>query len=248
MTKWKAIVFDLDNTLFSHEKAFKKAIKECFHTYQQKHVPENKQIDDQKFFSVFKYYSDYFWDKFEHGEVTGNEYRRMRFNETMKELNLPYNNEMADRFHSHYYRVVDEFSVPFEGVHELLQTVNDHHVKMAIITNGTVDTQYKKVEKIGVDKWIERSAILVSEEVGFAKPRKEIFLAAERALGVTSKDILFIGDSWKHDVIGAIEAGWDAAFLNSRREDRSSSHQPVCEYTHFQDMKKEIINLMIEGS
>ncbi|WP_280768442.1 HAD family hydrolase [Salipaludibacillus daqingensis] len=247
MSTWKAIMFDLDNTLFSHENAFKKAISECFHIYQQHYVPKENQKNERQFFPIFKHYSDYYWGKFESGESTGDEYRRDRFNETMKELELPFSNEIADMFHKQYYQIVDEYSVPFEGVHEFLQTINDFQLKTAVVTNGTKDTQYKKIEKIGVNKWIQPDQIYVSEEVGFAKPNKEIFRLVEKEQKLSSKDILFIGDSWKHDVVGALNAGWEAIFLNTRQEKRTSEHKPLKEYDNFMEMKNSLTDMLREG-
>lgn len=240
-------MFDLDNTLFSHEKAFKKAINTCFHTYQQTYVSIEQQVDFKHFFPTFKYYSDIFWRKFESGEVTGDEYRRQRFNETMNKIHLPFSNEIADQFHRDYYQIVDEYCVPFEGVYDFMETIEYYQLKTGIITNGTADTQYKKIAKIGVNKWIEPSQIYVSEEVGFAKPNKEIFRLVEQEQRLSSQEILFIGDSWKHDVVGAIDAGWQAVFLNTRNEEKTSHHQPLDEYDVFNDMKNSLTTMLREG-
>lgn len=244
---WKAIMFDLDNTLFSHESAFRKAISKCFRTYQQMYVPIEQQVNFKQFFPIFKYYSDFFWGKYESGELSGDEYRRQRFNETMIKIQLPSSNEIADDFHRNYYQIVDEYSVPFDGVHEFMETLRDLRLKTAIITNGTADTQYKKINKIGVNKWIQPSQIYVSEEVGCSKPQSSIFRMVEKEQGLSSQEILFVGDSWKHDVVGAIDAGWQAVFLNTRNEEKTSRHQPFEEYDDFKAMKNSLTTLLREG-
>lgn len=243
---WKGIVFDLDNTLFSHEKAFKKAINECFLTYLEKNVSKEDHVPYETFFPVFKKKSDDFWNKFEKKEVSGNEYRRLRFNESMKVLDLPYSDKLADEFHTHYYKVVDKYSEAFPGVHELLSYLHKKQVKLAIITNGTIDTQYNKVKKIGVGRWIDEKNIIVSEEVGYAKPAREIFQLVEEKLELLPEDLLYIGDSWKHDVAGAIEAGWDAIYLNSRKESPSNSknYQPLAEYYSMEECKGRMMNML----
>lgn len=239
-------MFDLDNTLFSHEIAFKKAINKCFYIYKQTYIPIKQQVDFNIFFSTFKYYSDIFWAKFESGELTGDEYRRQRFNETMNEMGLPFSNEISDQFHRNYYRIVDEYCLPFEGVHDFMETISSFQLKTAIITNGTADTQYKKIKKIGLNKWIQPNQIYVSEEVGFAKPNPEIFRLVEKNQELTSQEILFVGDSWKHDVVGAIEAGWQAVFLNTRHENKTTHHQPYEEYDEFKDMKNSLTTVLRE--
>ncbi|MGJ9381754.1 HAD family hydrolase [Salipaludibacillus sp. CF4.18] len=241
--KWKGIAFDLDNTLFSHEKAFKQAIEECYLTYLGKHVLKKEHVPYQQFFPVFKQNSDSFWGKFEKKEVSGDEYRRLRFNESMKFLKLPYGDELADEFHAYYYNIVDEYSEPFTGLHELLSYIDKKGIPMAIITNGTTDTQYKKVEKIGASKWIPSDNIIVSEEVGYSKPAREIFRIAEKKLGLTAEEMLFIGDSWDHDVIGAKKAGWEVIYLNSREEVSCKDVHPYAEVKTMEECKREIMNM-----
>lgn len=241
--KWKGIAFDLDNTLFSHEKAFKRAIEECYITYLGNHVSKKEHLPFHHFFPVFKQNSDNFWNKFENKEISGDEYRRLRFNESMKFLKLPYSNDLADEFHSYYYKIVDEYSEPFTGLHELLSFIKNKGIPMAIITNGTTDTQYRKIEKIKANKWIPTENIIVSEEVGYSKPAREIFQIAEKKLGLEPEEMLFIGDSWDHDVKGAREAGWEVIYLNSRDETAGREIHPYAEVRTMEECKQEIMNM-----
>lgn len=52
--------------------------------------------------------------------------------------------------------------------------------------------------------------IIVSAEVGHAKPAAEIFAAAARAFGLPPAEILQVGDNWEADVAGARAAGFQA--------------------------------------
>ena len=62
------------------------------------------------------------------------------------------------------------------------------------------------------------TAIVVSDRVGWRKPRREIFDEALRCLGVEAAGALFVGDRPEIDVAGAQSAGIDAAWLNPGRE------------------------------
>ena len=64
------------------------------------------------------------------------------------------------------------------------------------------------------------SAVVVSQRVGYVKPRPEIFEAAARELGVPSGPaILHVGDDLGADVVGAQKAGWRAAWVRMKPED-----------------------------
>ncbi|SDY54244.1 putative hydrolase of the HAD superfamily [Evansella caseinilytica] len=238
---WKGIGFDLDNTLFSHEAAFRRAIHHCFNTFIAKHQPV-KEISFERFYALFKYNSDAFWEKFENQEWTKTEYRRSRFNETMKAVKLPYGDDEADRFHHQYFHIVDDCSEPYPFLHSLLAFLQEQQVTMFVITNGMTDTQYGKLEKIGAAQWIPKEMLIVSEEVGCVKPDRQIFRLAEERVNLTAKQLLFIGDSWKHDVVGALEAGWDAIFLNTRQEKRSTSHRPIKEFATLEKAAAFLMN------
>jgi FMN phosphatase YigB (HAD superfamily) len=56
--------------------------------------------------------------------------------------------------------------------------------------------------------------IHISEAISYRKPRREAFLHTAAALGVAPQDILFVGDTFELDVVGAKSVGMDAAWFN----------------------------------
>ncbi|RXI99454.1 HAD family hydrolase [Anaerobacillus alkaliphilus] len=223
--RWKTICFDLDNTLFSHEKAFEDAICFCFNS-----IIRNKNLTDKvstkEWFPVFKKYSDLFWSDYEAGVITAKEYRRKRFLQSALHFQLPFTTSEADEFHNHYFFIVDDFSEPYPSLHTMMQTLVTANVKVGIITNGTADTQSNKINKLNLTQWLSNDCIFISEELKVFKPKREIFDLAKSRLQ-SDGGYLFVGDSWEHDVVGAINAGWDAIFLNTRSETPKSNHKPV---------------------
>jgi putative hydrolase of the HAD superfamily len=62
------------------------------------------------------------------------------------------------------------------------------------------------------------AAVVVSDEVGWRKPRADIFEAAFRRTGAEPRRTLFVGDRADIDVAGALGVGMDAAWINPERE------------------------------
>ncbi len=62
------------------------------------------------------------------------------------------------------------------------------------------------------------AAVVVSDEVGWRKPRPDIFHAALRRTGAEPHRTLFVGDRIDIDVAGAHGVGMDAAWINPERE------------------------------
>ncbi|WP_078577048.1 HAD family hydrolase [Salipaludibacillus agaradhaerens] len=245
--RWELVAFDLDNTLFSHEDAFECAIKQCFKIFQDKIDTNLHTVDEDTFFSLFKFNCDNYWEDYEQDKLTRSEYRRKRFCKTMTALELPSTNDLADAFHHYYDSIIDDYSVPFPGLQDLLQTISNQQVKLAIMTNGNVKTQSNKIKKLGILHAFERKNIFISEEIGFTKPDKQFFKWVETELNVFSSRCIFVGDSWELDVVGAVDAGWEAIFFNNRGEQRTTGHPVLKEVTTFKDLKSELIRLVTEG-
>ena len=62
------------------------------------------------------------------------------------------------------------------------------------------------------------AAIVVSDEVGWRKPRADIFEEAIRRTGAEPRATLFVGDRADIDVVGAHGVGMDAAWINPDRD------------------------------
>src|SRR5689334_656722 len=113
---WESIFFDLDNTLYSHEYAFERAIQDCYQELVEEWDAEGltvPYVPMEDWFDVFKFYSDYFWKDYETKKLTQAEYRRKRYMSTMDHFQLPCSFEEADRFHEKYYEQATQYVQPY---------------------------------------------------------------------------------------------------------------------------------------
>ncbi|MES2209053.1 MAG: HAD family hydrolase [Chloroflexota bacterium] len=85
--------------------------------------------------------------------------------------------------------------------------------------------------------------IFVSQRIGTIKPHRGIFAYAAAALGVAPSTILHVGDDWAADVVGAVAAGWRAAYLTGHQVDtplptseRSAGVRPDLELEALSDL------------
>ena len=85
--------------------------------------------------------------------------------------------------------------------------------RLAVVSNfDYTPTALDILERAGVVDLFE--TIVVSDEVGWRKPRRDIFDAALGRLGVGAQESLFVGDRADMDVLGAQQIGMDAAWIN----------------------------------
>lgn len=88
--------------------------------------------------------------------------------------------------------------------------------KLGLVTNGPSRTQRPKIEQFNLAEYLD--LLVVSEEVGVAKPDPAIFRIAMADLGVTPRETLFVGDSVEFDMRGALAAGLPFVWMNPRGE------------------------------
>jgi putative hydrolase of the HAD superfamily len=100
----------------------------------------------------------------------------------------------------------------FDDVEGLFADARQAGVPLALITNGASDTQRDKLNVLGIEPRF--AAVVVSAEVGMAKPDPAIFDFALAELGVGRDNAWHVGDSLKADVAGAKAAGLGAVWLN----------------------------------
>jgi putative hydrolase of the HAD superfamily len=86
---------------------------------------------------------------------------------------------------------------------------------LVAISNGNAD-----VHKTGVGRWFRTA--FNARAFGSGKPHAPIFRAAAASVGLLPKDVLHVGDDAELDVVGALNAGMQAAWLV--RDERPWAH------------------------
>jgi putative hydrolase of the HAD superfamily len=97
---------------------------------------------------------------------------------------------------------------------ELLTTLRTRSVRTAIVSNTESILTNVDLDDIGLRPYFD--AIVLSSDLGLAKPNPRIVIAALRELGCGTNEAVFVGDTWGTDIIGARAAGLKAIFLEER--------------------------------
>ena len=72
--------------------------------------------------------------------------------------------------------------------------------------------------------------ITISDAHGYRKPHQKIFDDTLQQLALSAEEVLFVGDSWEDDVVGAQQAGIDVAWVNPKRKPHGTTgHRPTYE-------------------
>jgi HAD superfamily hydrolase (TIGR01549 family) len=218
----KAIFFDLDDTLHDHLQPFSAAFKVIFPAYY-------KSISIEKVYKGFREASDLLWEIYSQHKINLTELRIQRVIDALENFDINISNEQALRFQKRYAWQLKHVEL-FPEIPELLTLLRNKGYQLGIITNGPTEHQLKKIEILGLEKYIPRDLIFISDEVGAAKPNPEIFDVAANTIAFSPRELLYVGDSWTNDVTGPSNAGWQAIWFNHRkRQPMTADYKPLGE-------------------
>ena len=203
----RGIVFDIDDTLYCRQILLLKAAEL---------VLGLKIPDWQEFMRIYYEKSDVNMEMLESGELSTHDINGWRYNETFRILGLPYKPEDGGNAADTYLELQSHMQVSDEMAKILDAIAADPSIKIGILTAGESKHQWNKVDMLGLDRWFDRENIIVSGDTPYMKPDIELFRMFEKKFGLEPSDLWMIGDSYKHDIKGALDAGWHALWINRR--------------------------------
>jgi HAD superfamily hydrolase (TIGR01549 family) len=99
---------------------------------------------------------------------------------------------------------VESITIEMETL-ELLSALS-RRLRVGLVSNYPCGEAIRRsLKKVGIDGLLD--PVVVSGEVGFVKPHPAPFAAALELLAVPPEKVLFVGDRWDVDMLGARDAG-----------------------------------------
>jgi putative hydrolase of the HAD superfamily len=184
----KAILFDLDGTLWDRNDAVRALATEQ-HRQLHKwlgHIPQRDYVE-----------------RVVHLDDNGRADKNILYQTIGIEFGL--SKSAVALLHSDFWTRYQGFIIPFPEVIDTLQHLRRLQVKLGIITNGSIRVQEAKISRLGLANVMD--VILISEREGVRKPDVEIFYRALTMLGVSASEAWFVGDNPDDDIAGATAAG-----------------------------------------
>ena len=222
MQHYQWLLFDADGTLFDYDRAESVALNQVFRligvAFDPGHLAAYRRINQT------------LWQAVEKGELTPGFVKVRRFELLFETIGVAY---PPAAFSARYLECLAECPELVRDAAEVLQVLHGKY-RMAILTNGLQMVQRGRLARSVIRRHI--AEIVISEEIGFAKPAKEFFDTALARLGNPSRrELLMIGDGWASDIMGAIEYGLDACWYNPGRKPRPAGCGPTREIASLRE-------------
>jgi len=124
--------------------------------------------------------------------MSGGLFTNMLLRETGLQID-PERIERLRRLHAEAYKRQYANVRPLPGARALLAFLSDAEIPWAIATSGRMATAGPVIEALGVD--LTRTPVVTRDQVKYAKPDPDLFLAAAQRLGVPIEYSSVVGDS-----------------------------------------------------
>ncbi len=221
--RYQWLFFDADGTLFDFDKSQAIALEQVFRhhgiPYAGSHLAAFRQINAG------------LWHALEQRRVTPEVLKVRRFELLLATVGAPHPPGPFGEVYLQYLGACPEL---IDGAVELMRALHASY-QIAILTNGLKAVQRNRLALSAIRDYV--SDIVVSEEIGFAKPAREYFdVAFARAGNPAKHEVLMIGDSWNSDIQGAAQYGIDTCWYNPGRQPRPVSPEITHEIGSLEEL------------
>ena len=130
--------------------------------------------------------------------------------------------------------------LPFDDVADALRRIHDRtDLIVGVITDGLTHKQAEKLVRLGVVKWLDTSAIFISDQIGISKPNKKLYQRACDVVGVSPTESIYVGDHPENDIPPAKAIGMVTVrhrSIGGKYVDRESTVAPDYEIRAFAEL------------
>lgn len=220
LNDWDWILFDADDTLF-HFDAFA-GLQRLFQGYD---VAFNR--DD---YDAYQAINKPLWVDYQNGAISALQLQHKRFEGWAAKLDV-----QSHELNRGFLTAMAELCTPLSGAAGLLDALKGR-VKIGIMTNGFTALQQARLEHTGFSGYFD--LIVISEQVGYAKPHPAIFDYALDQMANPPRDrVLMVGDNPDSDILGGINAGMATCWLNSDGRSRPQGINPDWQVSSLNELQ-----------
>jgi YjjG family noncanonical pyrimidine nucleotidase len=217
------LFFDADGTLFDYNHAEATAFHKAFESLQLPY--------EENYLEAYQKINRELWQALERHEVTPAVLRVRRFELLLEALGL---SGSADDLNVAYVEQLGLCTDLMDGAYGVLQALYQRS-RIAIVTNGLEAVQRSRLMHSTIHPFI--TELIISEEVGAAKPHPAFFDAAFARTGSPLKrDVLIIGDSPSSDMQGGADYGIDTCWYNPGGEIKPEGLPMTYEIKHLHEL------------
>ena len=199
--RYKSVFLDADDTIFDYAAAERAALTEACAVVGL-HA-------DGSLLAAYRRHNARVWNDFENGAIDAEALKVRRFRFLAEEFDLQ--GFDATRVSELYLAALSAQTQMLPGAASAVAALSERW-PLFLVTNGLSAVQRPRIAASDIERYFK--GILVSEELGVAKPDPAIFATALSAAACSAAEVLFVGDRTSSDMPAAANAGMDFCWVN----------------------------------
>ncbi|MEM8713740.1 MAG: TIGR02253 family HAD-type hydrolase [Planctomycetota bacterium] len=199
----KAILFDLDDTLFSTTEFAKKARANAIDAMIEVGIDATHDEIQAELMEVIREF--------------GSNYAQ-HFNKLLHRL-PPHQRKDVNQAVvvaagvCAYHDTKFEHLKAFDDVAPFLKALTEARMRTAVVTHGWTTKQAEKLVRLGLVPLIGPRDVFISDQVGIAKPNPKLYQYVLRELGLLPSETMYVGDNLAHDIAPPRSIGMRTAWI-----------------------------------
>lgn len=226
----KAVIFDLDDTLYNYKSLDKEAGSRV-----KSLVCKRLEVSEERYEEAFIRGRQVTKERLDDTGASHN--RMLYFQKTLEYLGCKPLPLCLQMYETYWGTFLTKMKL-YPGVRGLLDKLHAKGIKVAIGTDLTAHIQHRKLETLGLVDDVD--CLVTSEEAGHDKPSPEVFALCLEKLGMKPDEVCFVGDDYRRDVMGAVAAGIPAVWFRPANEpgdeDSSVDYKVVRDYRQLEEL------------
>ena len=224
----EVILFDADGTLFDFQRAERHALAQTMARF-------DLEYDAERHPALYTAINRDVWRQLEQGTLTAAALKVERFRRFLAGCEVTCS---AEAFSGEYLRRLAAASHLLDGAEALLAALRPRF-RLALVTNGLAEVQRPRLARSPIGPLF--NAVVVSEELGVAKPDARIFEHALRQLQHDDREtVLMVGDSLESDIQGGLNAGLRTCWFNPSGADNNTGIEPTFEVARLSELRDRL--------
>lgn len=199
---FRAIVFDLDHTLFDRYSTIRKTFSAFYENYRDR-IPKDLSVEEfiEKLIETEQKYIHYDWIRVLQECAKAGIISPMSEDEVKEAVGVIVNKCWP------IAAVKFPFTIP------TLRKLKEMGYKLGLITNGRHEPQALKLKMLELEDIFDE--IVISGDVGVQKPNPEPFEVMAEKIGFSPKEMMYVGDHPLNDVEGSRRAGYTPVWVKT---------------------------------
>lgn len=128
----------------------------------------------------------------------------------------------------------------YDDVYDVLRRLSSTQLVRGVISAGLTVKQTEKILRLHIYEFLSPNAIFITEQIGIGKPNPKLFQRALESLGLEAERTMYVGDHPENDIAPSKQVGMISVWnrRSGRHAEREANVEPDYEVRDFYELRE----------